>query len=337
MDKDLTNSLLDRQNVLNNGYAIEKAKEYLNLGGVFFNNDIYFTKQQVMTIYEIADTTIERYINQHREELEKNGYILLRGKNLKDFKDLMSGTLINEGTKTTVLGLFSFKAVLNLAMLLTESDKAKEMRSKILDIVINVLAEKTGGHTKYINQRDEHYLVASFQEQSYRKQFTDALDQYIEDTKFKYVRFTNLIYQSIFKENAAQYRKILSLSNRDNIRNTMYSEVLTLIASFESGIAFELQKESERIARKLTNKEADILFRQFESHPLFAPLILDARTKMASRDLCFRDALHKQLEEYIQSVPQADFERFLGETSKSLEERFSDPETLDVFKRLKDR
>ncbi|CAM5214079.1 hypothetical protein OURE66S_04261 [Oligella ureolytica] len=57
---------------------------------------------------------------------------------------------------------------------------------------------------------------------------------------------------------------------------------------------------------------------------------------MASRDLCFRDALHHKLESYIQSVPEADFERFLGEKSKSLQEQLSDPETLAVFKRLKD-
>ena len=58
---------------------------------------------------------------------------------------------------------------------------------------------------------------------------------------------------------------------------------------------------------------------------------------MASRDLCFRDALHEKLEAYIKSVPEADFERFLGEKSKSLEDQLSDPETLEVFKRLKDR
>ena len=58
---------------------------------------------------------------------------------------------------------------------------------------------------------------------------------------------------------------------------------------------------------------------------------------MASRDLCFRDALHEKLEAYIKAVPEADFERFLGEKSKSLEEQLSDPETLAVFKRLKDR
>ncbi|EGF33521.1 CiaB protein [Oxalobacteraceae bacterium IMCC9480] len=117
----------------------------------------------------------------------------------------------------------------------------------------------------------------------------------------------------------------------------MYAEVLTLIASYESGIAHELEQESVRLERMLTQKEAEVLFAQFEKHPLFRPLILDARTKMASRDLGFRDALHHKLVAYIQSVPAADFERFLGDTSKTLEARLSDPETLAVFKRLKDR
>jgi len=65
--------------------------------------------------------------------------------------------------------------------------------------------------------------------------------------------------------------------------------------------------------------------------------MFDAKTKMASRDLCFRDALHEKLKAYIKSVPKADFERFLGEKSKSLEEQLSDPDILAVFKRLKDR
>lgn len=233
--------------------------------------------------------------------------------------------------------MFSFRAVLNLAMLLTESERAKAVRSRLLDIVMDVLAERTGGHTKYINQRDEHYLIASFQEESYRKQFTDALDHFVVENQWKYVRFTNLIYQCIFRENAAEYRQVLKLAAKDSIRDTMYSEVLTLIASLETGLAHELEKEFKRLGRKLSMQEGAALFGQFESHPLFKPFILDARTKMASRDLEFRDALHHKLEAYIQSVPEADFDRFLGETSKSLEDRLSDPATLAVFKRLKDR
>jgi hypothetical protein len=84
-------------------------------------------------------------------------------------------------------------------------------------------------------------------------------------------------------------------------------------------------------------QEAEALFAKFESHPLFKPLVMNARTKMASRDLGFRDALHQKLEAYVQAIPADDFDSFLGETSKSLEDRLSDPSTLAVFKRLKDR
>lgn len=337
MAKDLTNSVVERQNILNNHYALTKAEEHLGLGGTEFKGEYVFTKLQVMELFGISDTTVERYIVAHGEELRSNGYTLLKGKNLKEFKELFNVSFINEGNKVPMLGLFNFRAVLNLAMLLTESERAKAIRSRLLDIVLDVLAERMGGKTTYINQRDEHYLLAAYQEEGYRKQFTDALDNFVEGNQYKYGRFTNLIYQSIFRENAAEYRQILNLKEHDGTRETMYSEVLTLIASYESGIAHELERESQRLGRKLTQKETTALFKTFEAHPLFKPLILDARTKMASRDLCFRDALHQRLEAYIQSVPQGDFERFLGETSKSLEERLSDPETLAVFKRLKDR
>ncbi len=337
MAKDLTSSHRERQNILNNRYALQQAEKHLTLGGVLYEGEPVFTKQQVIEIFDVSESTIEKYLALHGEELRNNGYRVLKGAKLRNFKAIMSGTVINYGTKTTVLGVFTFRAVLNLAMLISESAQAAIIRSRLLDIVIDVMTERVGGHTKYINQREENYLIASFQEENYRRFFTDALDRYVEDNKWKYARFTNKIYQAIFKENATEYRKVLNLAQKAKIRETMYSELLTLIASFESGVAYELQHESERIGRILTLKEAEEVFDRFGEHPLFKPLIIDARTAMANRDLCFRDALHDKLEKYIESVPESDFERFLGETSKSLEERLSDPETLAVFKRLKDR
>ncbi len=337
MAKDLTASARDRQNILNNRYAMEQAEQHLSLGGVSFEGETVFTKQQVMALFDISDRTVERYIASHADELAQNGYQVLSRRKLKEFKDIAYGADIDDGTKTSVLGVFSFRAVLNLGMVLTDSEPAKALRSKLLDIVIDVLAQRAGGQTKFINQRDENYLVSALQEENYRKQFTDALDQFVEADRWKYARFTNLIYQSIFQENAAEYKKVLRLAEKDKVRDTFYSEVLNLIASYESGMAFEFQKASQTKGAKLSMQEAEALFATFEQHPLFAPLILDARTKMASRDLCFRDALHEKLSAYVQSVPEADFDRFLGEKSRSLQEQLSDPETLAVFKRLKDR
>lgn len=335
--KDLTTSTHDRQNILNNRYALEQAQNYLNLGGSLFDNELVFTKQQVADLFDISDATIERYLSKHTEELKSNGYKVLKGKKLKEFKQLYHGTLIHEGTTTSVIGLFNFRALINLSMLLTESEKAKVLRSRLLDIVIDVITQKAGGHTKYINQRDEDFLLSAIQEENYRKKFTDAVEKYIDGSKWRYSRLTNIIYQTIFQENATEYKKILNLENSDNLRDTLYSEVLNLIASFESGISEEIEKYSVKLGRKLTSKEAEELIIEFGNHSLFVPLIFDVRTKMASRDLCFRDALHHKLEAYIRSVPETDFDKFLGEKSLTLEERLSNPETLNVLKRLKDR
>lgn len=336
MTKDLTSSNVARQNILNNGYAIEQMEKSLELGGTPWKSERVFTKTQVADLLMIDERTIDRYIEQNSEELAKNGYRVLRGKELKELKESF-GNDMNVATKTTVLGVFGFRAVLNITMLVTESERAKAIRSRILDIVIDVVAQKAGGHTKYINQREEAYLPAAYKEFSYRKAFTDALDHYLDADKWKYGKYTNRIYEVVFLENAQEYKKILDLHEKEKIRETMYSEVLNAIAAFEHGLAVEMKQEFERQKRKLTAKELDALIDRAAQNPYLVPHIHDARTKMASRDLCFRDALHQKLESYIQSVPQGDFDKFLGETSKSLEERLSDPETLAVLKRLKDR
>ena len=338
MTKDLTSSNVSRQNILNNNYAISQLESNLSFGVVYWHNESIFTKVQVAEILEIDVRTIERYLESHSPELIKNGYRVLKGTELKDFKKYVSDIDVGDISKTPSLGLFSFRTVLNIAMLVTESEKAKAIRSKILDIVIDVMAQKSGGHTKFINQRDEAYLPSAYKEYSYRKEFTDALKNYLEaDDKWKYSTYTNKIYQVVFLENATEYKKILALKGTDKIRETMYAEVLNAIASFEYGLAVEMKEEFERLGRKLTTKELDELINIASKSPYLLPHINDARAKMASRDLCFRDALHQKLENYIQSVPEGDFDKFLGETSKSLEERLSDPETLAVLKRLKDR
>ena len=338
MKKDLTSSTTNRQNILNNSYALEQIESNLALGGIHWQGEALFSKSKVAEILEVDIRTIERYLESHNEELIQNGYRVLKGKVLKEFKEYLSDIGVGDISKTPALGVFSFRTVLNLAMLVTESQRAKEIRSKILDIVLDVMAQKSGGHTKYINQRDNAYLPSAYKEFSYRKEFTDALDLYLDSkSKWKYATYTNKIYETIFLENAKEYKQILVLKDKDSIRETMYAEVLNAIASFEHGIAVEMKQEFERLERKISSAELNELFKKASANPYLVPHINDARAKMASRDLCFRDALHEKLEGYIESVPKVDFDKFLGETSKTLEERLSDPEILAVLQRLKDR
>lgn len=331
--KDLTNSNIDRQNILNNRFALEKIQEFIGLPGMLFDGEYKFTTQMVTDFFNIEERTVKRYLEKYDQELKHNGYILSKGKQLKELK-LQFGHVINVPSKTTQLGLFNFRAFLNLGMLLAESENAKHLRSKMLDIVIETINEKTGGGTKYINRKDSDYLPTAIRESKYRKEFTSALSRYVEMGNYKYSLFTDRIYQYIFKENAKEYKQILKLEAKENARDTMYAEILNLIASFETGIAFELERNYEQKGRKLQQKEVDNIFKYFSEHPLQRPHIDDARTKMASRDLHFRDAFHKKLEKYIQSVSPADFERFLGEQSIDFEKQLQ--EAKDVFKRLKD-
>jgi hypothetical protein len=128
-------------------------------------------------------------------------------------------------------------------MLLTESDKARLLRGAILNIVIDVVGKKAGGSPKYINQRDDTYLLSLFAGQSYKKEFIDALTNHVDMGNFKYTIYTDKIYKSIFKEHSREYRTLLNLAKKEDIRNTMYSEVLTTISMYETGLANELKKK----------------------------------------------------------------------------------------------
>lgn len=220
-------------------------------------------------------------------------------------------------------------------MLIKESERARLLRQMILDIVIDTINQRTGGGTKYINQRDEDFLLSAFQEENYRKEFTDALKNFVDMGNFKYPLYTEKIYVSIFREKAKEYRKILRLQAKDNVRGTFYAETLDLVSAYEYGFAKVLEDTYEKRGEKLNSWEVDVLFKAFEEQAHWKPLIEKARNKMASRDLAFRDALHAQLKGYITPLNANDFERFLGEKSKELVKRLE--EAKDVMKRLKER
>jgi hypothetical protein len=149
----------------------------------------------IADFYEVEERTIDRYLESHEQELKHNGYFLCKGKSLKYLK-LQFGHVINVATKTTVLGLFNFRAFLNIGMLLSESERAKQVRSIILDIVIASINERTGGGTKYINRRDADYLPSVIAENNYRKTLTFAINEYMDGhptIKYAYINGSFLL------------------------------------------------------------------------------------------------------------------------------------------------
>lgn len=330
---DLTVSNIDRQNILNNRIAVETVQKQLGFSGMMFDGEYRFTKQMVADFYQINVATIDRYLSSYSDELKHNGYVLCKGKSLKEFK-LQFAHLINEASKTTQLGLFNFRAFLNLGMLLTESESAKRLRSLLLDIVISTINEKSGGGTKYINRRDADYLPAAVEEHNYRKVLTEAVGSYVQGhPTYKYAQITDMLYNAVFKEKAKEYRELLKLEPKDNVRATLYAEVLRVISSFEVAVGTQIKQRVQQIGRKLEQKEVEAIVEDVANNPIMKPFLHDARTKMASRDLSLRDVLHTKMVEYIQPMSSDEFEKFLGEQSVDFEQILI--ENQDVLRRLK--
>ena len=334
MEKDLTISNIERQNILNNRIAVDAIRQKLELPAMLFNNEYCFTKQMVADFYDVDTSTINRYLSTHDEELRHNGFFLCRGKSLKEFK-LQFGHLINETTKTTVLGLFNFRSFLNIGMLLTESEKAKQMRSVMLDMVISSINERTGGGTKYINRKDANYLPSAIAEMNYRKALTSAINKCVNGHHtMKYANVTDHIYKAVFRENAKEYKKLLKLDDKDNVRHTLYAEVLLLIAAFENGVAFEIEKKLKLNGGQLLSmQEVFDIIDTFAEHPFQLPYLNDVRSKMSSRDLGLRDVYHGNIAEYLRAISPEEFERFIGNEAVDFDSILE--ANKEVLKRLK--
>ena len=96
----------------------------------------------------------------------------------------------------------------------------------------------------------------------------------------------DLIYKAVFCEKAKEYRKLLDLSQKDNVRRTLYAEVLKVVSSFENGVAYEITRQAKEQGPLTIAEVADIC-KQLAEHPLQAPYIYDARQKMHSSMCAF--------------------------------------------------
>ncbi len=85
MAKDLMTSEISRQIILNNPVALPRIREALEIKPLEYNGVSYVTKQMAADFYEVDIRTITNCLNDNEVELKKNGYRVLKGKELKDF------------------------------------------------------------------------------------------------------------------------------------------------------------------------------------------------------------------------------------------------------------
>ena len=85
--------------------------------------------------FEVGYEVVHKVVQRNRAELDSNGLVVLRGENLQVFqRDIMSLWETSYPQAPTHLTLLPRRAVLNLAMLLRDSEVASRVRTYLLDV-----------------------------------------------------------------------------------------------------------------------------------------------------------------------------------------------------------
>lgn len=133
-----------RESVINRLEVLDSIGEILLLP-----NTEYATTEMVSNYYKVDIEAVQKVIQRNRDELKEDGYKVFKGKELMDIK---SKSQLK--TRAGSLSLFTKRSILRVGMLLRDSEIAKEIRTKLLDITHD--SEKGNGNMNtIINEIDE--------------------------------------------------------------------------------------------------------------------------------------------------------------------------------------
>ncbi|WP_327368485.1 restriction endonuclease [Streptomyces sp. NBC_01217] len=90
---------------------------------------MHVTTAMVAAYFEVAVKTLESVMEDHREELDSNGLHVLTGTRLALFKGACGIQ-----SRSRAIAVFSRRTVLNVAMLLRDSEVARQVRTYLLDM-----------------------------------------------------------------------------------------------------------------------------------------------------------------------------------------------------------
>ncbi|MFD7897297.1 hypothetical protein ACFV0C_22145 [Streptomyces sp. NPDC059568] len=98
---------------------------------------VHITTEGVARYFEVSTGVIRQLTARHREELSANGMHVVRGSDLREYQSdkmsLSSGEAGSYPQRRSSLTLYTRRAVLNIAMLLRDSDIARCVRTYLLD------------------------------------------------------------------------------------------------------------------------------------------------------------------------------------------------------------
>ncbi|SDD99303.1 restriction endonuclease [Streptomyces prasinopilosus] len=118
----LRSGVLDRTDVLDRVKVLSLLPDGLHV-----------TTAMVAAYFEVAETVVNNLLSRHRHELQSNGMRVLRGSELRNFKELNLSSY-DRPQPRSALAIWSRRSVLNVAMLLRDSEVARQVRVYLLDM-----------------------------------------------------------------------------------------------------------------------------------------------------------------------------------------------------------
>ncbi|MGW3332838.1 hypothetical protein ACWDF9_20105 [Streptomyces rubiginosohelvolus] len=105
---------------------------------VMLPDGIHVRTEDVARYFEVSTGAVRRLTDRHQKELAENGLRVLRGAELRSFHSDMKSLWVGDGVESypqaaTQLRLYTRRTVLNIAMLLRDSDIASCVRTYLLD------------------------------------------------------------------------------------------------------------------------------------------------------------------------------------------------------------
>lgn len=160
-ENELLTNVKRREENMNRVEVLDAVKTLLSLP----NTELY-TTEMVANYYEVDIDTIKKLVERNTDELYKNNYKVLTGDELRDIK-----SLCQIKSRARSLATFTKRTVLNVGMLLRDSEIAKEVRSRLLDVAHD--SEKGNGNMTTINEEisEEKQLMLDRMEAEFNGDF----------------------------------------------------------------------------------------------------------------------------------------------------------------------
>ena len=128
---------------------IGKVEVLAKVGGLLMlPGDMWATTKQVANFYGVSDETVRIVVKRNYDELAEDGYRVWKAEDFRKLQDELSLNVTTSKGKFTVtfkdgntlefntrgVGLFTKRAILRVGMLLRDSEVAKEVRTRLLNI-----------------------------------------------------------------------------------------------------------------------------------------------------------------------------------------------------------